>query len=148
MAESATGQIIQGLWRFEALLPDWTEHEGGEDGWEQQVAWWAIATPHRLVLIDPSVDDWSALDQLVAERGDSRRRAHSLPGIWTQPEGGPARLRALLSALTVLPIEHVLVSHGPLVMGAAGIPADCHELTPFRQPEHSGGRLLHVLFRG
>lgn len=87
--------------------------------------------PIGLVLIDPLVDDWSALDQLVAERGDSRRRAHSLPGIMEQPEGGPARLRALLSALTVLPIEHVLVSHGPLVMGGGGHPCGLPRVDPF-----------------
>ena len=204
MVQSTTGEIIEGLWRFEALHPEWTEHEGGEDGWEQQVAWWAIATPHGLVLIDPLVDDWDALDQLVADRGgcagivrtchwhqrsvpdvasrygaevwakqqrDGRvpsafdraisdgdelfdelrvfdvERADEIavwlprqaalvfadamlrtgagdlrvcPESWTQPEGGPAKLRALLRALTVLPIEHVLVSHGPLVVGGGG----------------------------
>jgi hypothetical protein len=66
MAESATGQIIEGLLRFEALLPDWTEQEGGEDGWEQSVAWWAVAAAGGLVLIDPLVDDWDAIDRLVA----------------------------------------------------------------------------------
>jgi glyoxylase-like metal-dependent hydrolase (beta-lactamase superfamily II) len=205
MVQSTTGEIIEGLWRFEALHPEWTEDEGGDgDGWEQQVAWWAIATPHGLVLIDPLVDDWDALDQLVADRGGCagivrtcqwhqrsvsevasrysaevwakqhrdgrvpyafdraisdrdelfdelrvfdveradeialwlprqtalvfadamlRTRAGDLrvcPESWTQPEGGPARLRALLRALTVLPIEHVLVSHGPLVLGGGG----------------------------
>jgi hypothetical protein len=70
MVPSTTGEIIEGLWRFEALHPEWTEDEGeGEDGWESQVAWWAVATPHGLVLIDPLVDDWDALDQLVADRG-------------------------------------------------------------------------------
>jgi hypothetical protein len=52
-----------------------------------------------------------------------RTRAGDLrvcPESWTQPEGGPARLRALLRALTVLPVEHVLVSHGPLVLGGGG----------------------------
>jgi glyoxylase-like metal-dependent hydrolase (beta-lactamase superfamily II) len=201
MVEGTTGEIIEGLWRFEALLPEWTENESGEDGWERQVAWWAIATADGLVLIDPLVDDWDALDQLVADRGGCagivrtchwhqrsvsevasrytaevwakqhrdggvpyafdrtisdrdeffgelrafdveradevavwlprqaalvfgdamiRTRAGELrvcPELWTQPEGGPARLRALLRALTVLPIEHVLVSHGPLVLG-------------------------------
>jgi hypothetical protein len=39
------------------------------------------------------------------------------PESWTQPEGGPARLRSLLGALASLPIEHVLVSHGPLELG-------------------------------
>jgi len=49
-----------------------------------------------------------------------RTRAGELrvcPESWTQPEGGPARLRSLLSALSGLPVEHVLVSHGPLVLG-------------------------------
>ena len=187
MTESPTGQIVEGLWRFEALLPDWTVHEGGEDGWEQSVAWWAVAAAGGLFLIDPLVDDWDALDRLVAggggcagvvrtcnwhqrsvvdvvsrygvdvwarpdpdgrvryafdhalgdcdepfdglraidvERageialwlprqgalvfGDAmiRTRAGELrvcPESWTQPEGGPARLRALLGALSALP---------------------------------------------
>lgn len=201
MAESATGQIIEGLWRFEALLPDWTEQEGDEDGWEQSVAWLAVAAADGLVLVDPLVDDWEAVDRLVAARGGCtgvvrtcywhqrsvadvarrydvdvwarphpddpvryafdhavsdgdelfdglraigveradeialwlpqqralafgdamiRTRAGELrvcPESWTQPVGGPARLRSLLGALSDLPIEHVLVSHGPLVMG-------------------------------
>lgn len=201
MTGSGTGQIIEGLWRFESQLPDWTENEGGEDGWEQTVAWWAVATEGGLVLIDPLVQDWDAVDRLVAvgggctgvvrschwhqrsiddvasrydvdvwarphpdgrgrpafdhavsdqdelfdrlrgidvERADEialwlprqgvlvfgdamiRARAGELqvcPESWTQPEGGPARLRSLLGALADLPIEHVLVSHGPLVLG-------------------------------
>lgn len=201
MAESATGQIIEGLWRFEALLPDWTEPQGDEEGWEQSVAWWAVAAAGGLVLIDPLVGNWDAVDRLVAsvggctgvvrtchwhqrsivdvvsrydadvwarpypdgrgryavdhavsdrdevldgwlvidvERDDEialwlprqralvfgdamiRTRAGELracPESWTQPEGGPARLRFLLSALSSLPVEHVLVSHGPLVLG-------------------------------
>ena len=200
VAEGA-GQIIQGLWRFEALLPDWTENEAGEDGWEQSVAWWALAAPGGIVLIDPLVEDWDVVDRLVADEGgcigvvrtcvwhqrsipevanrydsdvwarpdpDGRarhgpdralsdrdepvdglraidvERADELalwlprqralvfgdamirtregelrvcPDSWTQPVGGPARLRALLGSLTALPIEHVLVSHGPLVLG-------------------------------
>jgi len=213
MIQGRTGEIVEGLWRFEALHPEWTEDEGGEDGWEQQVAWWATATGDGLVLIDPLLDDWNELDQLVAERGGCagivrtchwhqrsvaqaagryganvwakqdptashadptasqadptashpfdcamgdrdelfgevrvldverddevalwlqrqrtlvfgdamiRTRAGELrtcPDSWTQPAGGPARLRQLLRALTALPVEHVLVSHGPLVLG-------------------------------
>jgi hypothetical protein len=57
--------------------------------------------------------------------GDAMIRTHAgelrvCPESWTQPEGGPARLRVLLAALAVLPIEHVLVSHGPLVLGDGG----------------------------
>src|ERR1700742_217124 len=69
MSQSTTGEIIDGLWRFEALHPEWTEAEGGEDGWEQQVGWWAVASPHGLVLIDPLIDDWDAIDRLVADQG-------------------------------------------------------------------------------
>lgn len=207
MADSTTGEIIEGVWRFEALHPEWTEDEGGEEGWEQQVSWWAVATASGLVLIDPLVEDWDALDRLVAEHdgcagivrtchwhqrsvaeaasrysadvwakpprdghaalaldhavgdrdelfgelrvfdverddeiavwlrrqaalvfGDAMIRARDgelrvCPGSWTQPEGGPARLRTLLRALTSLGVEHVLVSHGPLVLagGAAAL---------------------------
>ena len=38
------------------------------------------------------------------------------PDSWTQPDGGPARLRAVLGELTRLPVKHVLVAHGPLVL--------------------------------
>ena len=70
MAESvATAQILDGLWRFEALLPDWTEYEGSEDGWEQSVAWWAVASAGGFVLIDPLVDDRDGVDRLVAGGG-------------------------------------------------------------------------------
>jgi glyoxylase-like metal-dependent hydrolase (beta-lactamase superfamily II) len=201
MAESSSSQIIAGLWQFEALLPDWTEPDNDEDGWEQNVAWWAVEAPGGLVLIDPLIDDWHALDALVAdgggcagvvrtchwhqrsivevasrydadvwarpnpdgeagcafdhavngrdepfnglrvlnvERADEialwlprqralvfgdamiRTRAGELrvcPETWTQPEGGPTRLRSLLGALSSLPVDHVVVSHGPLVMG-------------------------------
>jgi hypothetical protein len=201
VATSNSHEILPGLWRFEALHPEWTEEERDEDGWEQSVAWWAVAVPGGLVLIDPLIDDWEALDSLVAgasgyvgvvrtchwhqrsiaevvsrynvpvwaspdpdghgpyafdhavgdremlfdrlriidvERADEvalwlpHQRAlvfgdamirsvggelKVCPESWTQPEGGPARLRSLLADLTDLPVEHVLVSHGPLVLG-------------------------------
>ncbi len=191
-------EVIPGLWRFEAIHPEWTEDEGGADGWEASVAWWAVASTAGMILIDPLVDDWPALDALIAPHGGcagvvrtchwhqrsvaeaaSRYDAevwagpHSgaypfdhdvsqhdelvgglrayplertdeialwLPGqaalvfgdamlrrvdgelrmcpeSWTMPEGGTKRLRALLRNLAGLPIENVLVSHGPLVLG-------------------------------
>lgn len=199
--DSGGGEILKGLWRFEALHPEWTEDEGGEEGWDQRVAWWAVASPRGLVLVDPLVSDWTALDRLVADRGGcagvirtchwhqrsiteaaSRYRAdvwakpppegaalehfdHAVthretlfedflaldterademtlwlsvqsallfgdamlrsqagelyvcPDSWLQPEGGAARLRTVLGSFTEFPVEHVLVSHGPLVLG-------------------------------
>jgi glyoxylase-like metal-dependent hydrolase (beta-lactamase superfamily II) len=195
------GQILDGVWRFESVHPEWTEDEGGEEGWDSLVGWWAVGSPAGLVLVDPLVDNWPALDQLVEARGGCagvirtchwhersvagaatrydadvwagsarlarvspphdhsvsdraqlfegitafdverddeialwvapqralvfgdamiRRRTGELrvcPESWTQPPSGPARLRSLLRGLTELPVEHVLVSHGPLVLG-------------------------------
>ncbi len=202
MNDFLVGEILDGLWRFEAPHPEWTEDEGGEDGWEQTVAWWALASEDGLALVDPLVTDWAALDGLVeahrgcagivrtchwhqrsidaaasrygaavwarppagdaagpvvdhpvgggeelfggavqivnVERGDEiglwfpaqsalafgdvmlRRERGVLrvcPDSWLQPVGGPERLRAVLRALSELPVEHVLVSHGPQRLG-------------------------------
>lgn len=199
MSTRSTGQVLDGLWRFEATHPEWTEDEGGEDGWEPLVAWWAVACSKGLVLIDPLVVDWSELDRLVAEHGrcagvirtchwhersvaevaarydaevwakpradgavacdrpvgdrdelwdgirafevqradeialwlpaqgalvfgDTMLRSPSgelrvCPETWTQPPGGRTALQGLLLGLTELPVQHVLVSHGPLVLG-------------------------------
>jgi glyoxylase-like metal-dependent hydrolase (beta-lactamase superfamily II) len=197
----SNGQILGDVWCFEARHPEWTEDEGGEEGWEPIVSWWAVSTPLGLVLIDPLVDDWTALDELVhakggcagivrtchwhqrsvaaaapryhaevwaaahppergwpafdCEVGDRQElfdrivalemerhdeialwlptqralmfgdamlrgrdgRLQAGPPSWTQPEGGRARLLSLLRELTELPVEHVLVSHGPTVLG-------------------------------
>jgi hypothetical protein len=51
----------------------------------------------------------------MLRRGQGQLRV--CPASWTQPAGGPDRLRVLLGALSELPVEHVLVSHGPLVAG-------------------------------
>jgi hypothetical protein len=202
MAKGTVGEIAEGLWRFEALHPEWTaDGSDGEDGWEQSVAWWAVAVPGGLVLIDPLVDDWESLDRLLNDRGGcvgvvrtchwhqrsiaevasryqvevwakrhpdgrspypvdhaisdqdelfdelrvfdverddeiavwlprkaalvfgdamirtSAGKLRVCPDSWTQPEGGPARLRALLNDLTALAAEHILVAHGPFVLG-------------------------------
>jgi hypothetical protein len=195
------GEILPGLWRFEAVHPDWTEEEGGDDGWQEVVAWWALATSRGLLLVDPLLTDWDQLDELIGEHGgcagvvrtihwhersvaeaagrygagvwaqrapsgdqlqpldhaledgqelwdgvqafgveradevalwlpaqaalvfaDAMLRRDSgelrvCPDSWTQPDGGPARLRTVLDGLTRFPVEHVLVSHGPPVLG-------------------------------
>ncbi|MGI8411513.1 MAG: hypothetical protein ACR2LV_02375 [Solirubrobacteraceae bacterium] len=197
----STGEALPGLWRFEADHPDWTEDEGGDEGWDRIVAWWAVSTTRGLLLVDPLLSGWDELDGMIGEHGGcagvvrtihwhqrsvaeaadryaaavwARRPAsgagfqpsdHGLedggqlwdgiqafsmeradeialwlpaqsallfgdamlrrgtdelrvcPDSWTQPAGGPARLRAVLGDLTRLPVKHVLVSHGPLVLG-------------------------------
>jgi hypothetical protein len=196
------GEILPGVWRGTTAHPEWTEDEGGEEGWEPVVAWWATATTRGLLLVDPLVSDWDGLDRLVDERGgcagvvrtlhwhernvaeaadrygvsvwamrspsgeELQPMDHALqdeaelwdgiralqmervdemalwlpapgalvfgdamlrrdtgqlrvcPDSWTQPADGPARLRGVLAGLTRFPIEHVLVSHGPLVLGS------------------------------
>jgi len=200
MVSASIGEILHGVWRFEAVHPEWTEDEGGEEGWDQLVAWWAISTVGGLLLIDPLVAGWDELDRMIDEHGgcagvlrsihwhqrsvaDAARRYGAevfarrppdharlapldralvddeelwdgirvlsverldeialwlpkqaallfgdamlrratgqlrvCPDSWTQPNGGPARLRAVLGGLTRFPLEHVLVSHGPLVL--------------------------------
>jgi hypothetical protein len=198
-------EVLTGVWRDVARHPEWTEDEGGEDGWEPDVAWHAIATTDGLVLVDPLVADWDALDGLVSTHGGcagivrtchwhqrntaeaasrygasvwarpasakdidkpfdhelsdgqeifglriidieridevgvwlAARRAlifgdamlrgkrgtlQMCPPSWTQPSDGRERLREILTGLTALPVEHVLVSHGPLVLGD-GLPS-------------------------
>jgi glyoxylase-like metal-dependent hydrolase (beta-lactamase superfamily II) len=194
-------EILSGVWRFESRHPEWTEEEGEAEGWEPEVAWWAVRTGHGLVLVDPLVTDWETLDRLLDEKGGCagvlrtchwhqrsvadvaqrygskiwakpppegtpneafdhpvrdgdelfdgwrvtnvertdevalwlpRQRALAFgdamirrasgelrvcPESWTQPPKGHARLREILRGLLALPIEHVLVSHGPLVLG-------------------------------
>lgn len=203
MRTESVGEILDGVWRFEAIHPEWTEEEvvEGEDGWDPLVGWWAVRVPAGLVLVDPLVDDWPALDRLVAGEGGCAgvirtcfwhqrsiadasarysaavwagppRAEHQVPAFdqeladrqepfegivaldmarvdelalwlsapralifgdamlrradgelrvcpesWTQPEEGAAWLRQRLRGLTALPVEHVLVSHGPLVLG-------------------------------
>jgi hypothetical protein len=59
-------EILDGLWRFTTVHPEW---EDDSDGWEPVVAWWAIQTERGLLLVDPLVDDWDELDELVAHGG-------------------------------------------------------------------------------
>lgn len=198
MSESSAGEILPNLWQFEAVHPEWTEDEGGEEGWEPAVAWWVLGAPGGAVLIDPLVEDWEALDRLIETQngcmgiirtchwhqrsiadaaarydaevwaqdhgsagpldravkngeevvggivvhdmertdevalwlpshaalifGDAMLRTSAgvlrvCPESWTQPPDGRGRLLSLLERLIELPVEHVLVSHGPIVRG-------------------------------
>ena len=64
-------EILPGLWRGEAIHPEWTaeEADGSEPGWEPEVGWLALETGDGLVLIDPLVEEWAWLDERVASAG-------------------------------------------------------------------------------
>ena len=61
--------VLPGLWRWEAEHPEWTEQEGGEDGWDPVVSSWAVRTARGIALVDPLVPDWSAVDALLEAEG-------------------------------------------------------------------------------
>jgi glyoxylase-like metal-dependent hydrolase (beta-lactamase superfamily II) len=59
------------LRHWTAPHPDWTPEQGGDDGWEQEVGCYAYAPPDggTLVLVDPLVASWDALDGEVEQHG-------------------------------------------------------------------------------
>lgn len=61
-------EVAPGLWRWSAPHPRWRPGMDGPGGWAQEVASVAYDTGDALVLIDPQVDDWAALDALVGGR--------------------------------------------------------------------------------
>jgi glyoxylase-like metal-dependent hydrolase (beta-lactamase superfamily II) len=74
------------LWRWTARHPDWTPDEGGPDGWEREVASYALVEGGSLVLFDPLVPTdaadaerfWRALDRDVEAHG----APHVLPTVF------------------------------------------------------------------
>ena len=62
-------ELADDLWWWSLPHPEWAPEdlEGGA-GWEQVVSSYALAGP-GLVLFDPLVEDWDALDELVARHG-------------------------------------------------------------------------------
>jgi glyoxylase-like metal-dependent hydrolase (beta-lactamase superfamily II) len=65
-------EILPGLHRWTANVPDWTPDQGGPEGWAQEVACAAWEGEGALVLVDPLVDegDWSGIDALVERHGE------------------------------------------------------------------------------
>jgi hypothetical protein len=68
-------ELAPRLWRWTATHPEWTEEEGGQEGWEPEVSSYALVEEDVLVLIDPLVpaDEeerfWRALDDDVQHHG-------------------------------------------------------------------------------
>ena len=71
-------ELRPGLWRWTAPHPEWTPEEGGPDGWEQEVASYALVQRDGLVLFDPLAPPtgtpdadrfWRRLDEDVERHG-------------------------------------------------------------------------------
>jgi hypothetical protein len=63
-------EIAPGLWWWTAPHPDWTPEDLEKGaGWEQIVSSYALAAGDGLVLFDPLLQDWRALDRLADEYG-------------------------------------------------------------------------------
>lgn len=68
-------ELRPGLWRWTADHPEWTEEEGGAEGWQPEVSSFAVHEPGELVLVDPLVPEdeaarfWRALDADVERHG-------------------------------------------------------------------------------
>ncbi|HET9719134.1 MAG TPA: MBL fold metallo-hydrolase [Solirubrobacteraceae bacterium] len=118
---SAAEEILPGLWRLTALHPDWEE---GED-WDAEVSWWALRSPDGLALIDPLVERWEELDQLVADAGGCAgiiRTLHyherSIPGAAAR-YGAAVWARAPTPSISAGPADHA-VPDGPALPGGVG----------------------------
>lgn len=59
------------LWYWTAPHPEWTPDSAGDDGCERDVGSYAYVSPDgsTLVLLDPLVEDWDALDGDVEHHG-------------------------------------------------------------------------------
>jgi hypothetical protein len=64
-------EILPGLHRWTAEVPDWTPDQGGPEGWGKEVACVAWEGDGALVLVDPLVEEggWESLDGVVERHG-------------------------------------------------------------------------------
>jgi glyoxylase-like metal-dependent hydrolase (beta-lactamase superfamily II) len=69
--------LREGIWRWEARHPGWSEDDGGPDGWGPEVVSFAIDTGERLLLVDPL-----AVPAEVAELASGRETAIVLTCPW------------------------------------------------------------------
>ena len=58
-------ELRPGLWTWTAPHPDWTEEQGGPDGWDREVRSYAYDCGDWLVLFDPIAPPELLLDNLV-----------------------------------------------------------------------------------
>jgi len=76
-------QVREGIWRWEARHPSWSQGDGGPDGWGPDVASFAIDTGERLLLIDPL-----AVPAGVGQLAAGRETAIILTCPWHERDAG------------------------------------------------------------
>jgi glyoxylase-like metal-dependent hydrolase (beta-lactamase superfamily II) len=135
-------EVAEGLWRWTGLHPDWTEEQGGPEGWEQEVGCVYYEAPEAVVLVDPLAPPEEeerfsrALDRDVERAGKPvrvlltvhwhERSAHAIAERYggevggALPDGVEAR-DAVTFKETILWIpEHGALVFGDVVLGADG----------------------------
>ena len=132
-------EILPGLHRWTADVPDWTPDQGGAEGWAQEVACVAWEGEDGLVLIDPLVPDgdWGEIDALAARHrgpialvvtcpwhvrsaGEAIRRYVNSPGIqvWAHTQAVKDRERIDFE------VGHVVSDSAPVAPGVEVIATD------------------------
>jgi hypothetical protein len=132
-------EILPGLHRWTADVPDWTPDQGGPEGWHQKVACVAWEGEGALVLIDPLVPDgdWAEIDALVERHGvavalivtcpwhvrsakEAIRRYVNSPGIevWADAKAVEDRERMTFE------VHHVVTSAAAVAPGVQALTTD------------------------
>jgi hypothetical protein len=81
-------ELHPGLWHWRAAHPEWSEKDGGPNGWEREVSSYAYDAGSTLVLFDPQ-----SPPQLVDELASGKRVAVALTCTWHARSAGELRER-------------------------------------------------------
>lgn len=134
-------EILPGLHRWTADVPDWTPDQGGAEGWAQEVACVAYEGTDALLLVDPLVDedDWGEIDALVEHHshpvavvttcpwharsaGEARRRYVNSPGITTHAHANALAARERIGFEVTHPVSELAEIPGGAVSLATDVP--------------------------
>lgn len=133
----ALDEILPGLHRWTAQVPDWTPDQGGPEGWAQEVACIAWEGDGAVVLVDPLVngDDWAEIDALVERHGGPVAIVTTCP--WHARSAGEAIARYVNSpgvatyahSTTAADGERIAFEVTHPISGAAELPGGASAIT-------------------